>query len=210
MRRGGCFYGGGGDAFGGGGCSQHLPQAFVYASPSFQKVQYLGHTPSSVFIGGGTRGTSALSGGEVVSETQDPGFLYMEDFELMLMRACSTLAIGAPIFVPQDSKSSAGCVMFRFIVFLPSNARGLKLVAYGPESEEEKVARQEVSFAMLEKLVDASGKSICDYNYRVLGRMKQQMKDEMPQSMFERIRMLEEENAKLRHQVKMIEEMLAD
>nr|XP_029145697.1 uncharacterized protein LOC114924631 [Arachis hypogaea] len=175
MRRGGCFYGGGGNAFGGGGCSQHLPLASVYASPSSQKVQYLGHSPSSVFVGDDSRGTSASSGGEVVSETQDPGFLYVEDFELMLI-----------------------------------NARGLEFVAYGPESEEEKEARQEVSFAMLNKLVDASGKSICDYGNRVLDRMQHQMKDEMPQSMFEQIRMLEEENVELRHQVKMIEEMLGD
>ncbi|XLU80658.1 hypothetical protein S245_004101 [Arachis hypogaea] len=62
MRRGGCFYGGGGNAFGGGGCSQHLPLASVYASPSSQKVQYLGHSPSSVFVGDDSCGTSASSG----------------------------------------------------------------------------------------------------------------------------------------------------
>ncbi|XLS74461.1 hypothetical protein HN51_031326 [Arachis hypogaea] len=100
-------------------------------------------------------------------------FLHVEDIELLLMHACSSLGIRAPIFVCQENMSSEEAVRFVFTVVLPYNSRGLELVAHGPTSADVRMARQEVSFAMLEKMVAATGYGICDYNYRTVARMEE-------------------------------------
>ncbi|XLR38837.1 hypothetical protein S83_023497 [Arachis hypogaea] len=155
---------------------------------------------------------AATRGVEVCPMKEGP-FLQVEDMELLLMRACSTLGIGAPIFVCQENRSSEEAIRFAFTMVLPYNSRGLELVAHGPTSADVRVARQEVSFAMLEKIVAATGYSICDYNYRTVARMEErwrEIQDASLASMANRIRLLEEENADLRHQVEMINEMLEE
>ncbi|XP_057720164.1 uncharacterized protein LOC130934630 [Arachis stenosperma] len=107
-------------------------------------------------------------GGHAVFVTEVKDFLYEKDMELMLMRVCSSLRIGFPMFVPQHLESKDGQPMFGFIVFLPHNPRGMELVAHGLASTKERIARQEVSFTMLEKLLANTGYEIYDYNYRKL------------------------------------------
>ncbi|KAL4321372.1 hypothetical protein HN51_065863 [Arachis hypogaea] len=110
----------------------------------------------------------------VVGRLMNEGpFLHVEDMELLLMRACSSLHIGAPIFVFQENWSSEEVVHFAFTMVLPYNSRGLELVAHEPTLVDVQVARQEVSFAMLEKTVAAIGYSICDYNYHTVARMEE-------------------------------------
>ncbi|XLR34534.1 hypothetical protein HN51_043858 [Arachis hypogaea] len=140
-------------------------------------------------------------------------FLHVEDMELLLMRACSSLSIGAPIFICQEHMSSEEAVCFAFTMVLPYNSRGLELVAHEPTSADMRVAHQEVSFAMLEKMVAATGYSICDYNYRTVVLMQErwrEIQDASLASMAQRIHLLEEENADLQHQVEMINEMLEE
>ncbi|KAL4314676.1 hypothetical protein AHAS_Ahas15G0108900 [Arachis hypogaea] len=132
----------------------------------------------------------------------------------VVANACmSSLSIGAPIFVCQENRSSEEAVRFAFTVVLPYNSRSVELVAHGPTSADVLVARQEVSFAMLEKMVAATGYSICDYNYCTVARMQErwrEIQDASLASMAQRIRLLEEENADLQHQVEMINEMLEE
>ncbi|RYR19287.1 hypothetical protein Ahy_B03g064034 [Arachis hypogaea] len=66
-------------------------------------------------------------------------------------------------------------VLFGFTVVLPYNSRGIDLVAHGPLCYEKRVARQEVSFTMLDKILGAIGYSIHDYNDRILGRLKERL-----------------------------------
>ncbi|QHO34824.1 hypothetical protein HN51_028329 [Arachis hypogaea] len=62
-------------------------------------------------------------------------------------------------------------------------------------------------------MVAATGYSICDYNYRTVARMEEcwrEIQDASLASMAHRIRLLEEENTDLQHQVEMINEMLEE
>ncbi|KAL4373412.1 hypothetical protein AHAS_Ahas05G0079200 [Arachis hypogaea] len=107
------------------------------------------------------------------------------------------LRIGCPIFLSQETKPLDGVIRFGFTVVLPSNDRGLELVAHGPVSVNDHDAHQEASFVMLEKLISATGLPIRDYNYRIICRLKHERNDEKTKfvsSMAERIRQLEEEN----------------
>ncbi|KAL1330614.1 hypothetical protein HN51_047850 [Arachis hypogaea] len=103
--------------------------------------------------------------------------------------------------------------MFGFTVVLPHNFRGLELVAHGPIAHEERVARQEVAFNMLEKILSATGHTIRDYNYRILGRLEErlrQCREKEIQALEERLRCLEAENEELRKQVDMFMDMLEE
>ncbi|KAL4305686.1 hypothetical protein AHAS_Ahas16G0103100 [Arachis hypogaea] len=73
-----------------------------------------------------------------------------------------------PHFLSQETKPLDGVIRFGFTVVLPSNDRGLELVAHGPVSVNDHDARQEASFVMLEKLIYATGLAIHDYNYRII------------------------------------------
>ncbi|XLR19053.1 hypothetical protein S83_046965 [Arachis hypogaea] len=195
-----------------GDLGQDLPnliQLPVYGSPpSHETEDTRGSLSSSLDVRGGS--CDSWCRRRVMKEGP---FLNMEDMELLLMRACSSLSIGAPIFVCQEHWSSEEAVRFAFIVVLPYNSRGLELVAHGPTSANVRVARQEVSFAMLEKMVAAIGYSICDYNYRTVARMQERWREIQDASlapMAQRIRLLEEENADLQHQVETINEMLEE
>ncbi|RYR29318.1 hypothetical protein Ahy_B01g053687 [Arachis hypogaea] len=56
------------------------------------------------------------------------------------------------------------------------NDRGLDLVAHGPLCYEKRFACQEVSFTMVEKILFATGYTVSDYNYRILGCVTEQLK----------------------------------
>ncbi|QHO28520.1 uncharacterized protein DS421_7g217390 [Arachis hypogaea] len=192
-----------------GDLGQDLPNPIQlprYGSPpSHETEDTRGSSSTSLDVRGGSSNPFALGGGVEVCPMKEGPFLQVEDMELLLMRACSTLGIGAPIFVCQENRSSEEAIRFAFTMVLPYNSRGLELVAHGPTSADVRVARQEVSFAMLEKIVAATGYSICDYNYRTVARMEErwrEIQDASLASMANRIRLLEEENADLRHQVK--------
>ncbi|RYR34678.1 hypothetical protein Ahy_A10g049668 [Arachis hypogaea] len=115
--------------------------------------------------------------------------------------------------VAGEMKSRDGDVLFGFKVVLPQNGRGLDLFAHGPFCYEERFTRQEVSFAMVEKILSATGYNVSDYNYRILGRVTEQLNDakkEEVDRLNERIRVLEVENEDLRGQVEMFGEMLEE
>ncbi|RYQ95775.1 hypothetical protein Ahy_B08g091130 [Arachis hypogaea] len=140
----------------------------------------------------------------------DPGtdgrFVYVEDMDLMLMWACSFFQIGSPLFVPQEINTNDECVLFRFTVVLPHNSKCIDLVAHGPLCYEERIARQEVLFTMLDKILGATSYTVHDYNYRILGRLKERLKqsraDEVGR-LAAQIRILEKENEELLGQVEM-------
>ncbi|RYR17994.1 hypothetical protein Ahy_B03g062636 [Arachis hypogaea] len=155
-----------------------------------------------------------LDCGDSIKDTgTDDNFVYLEDMELMLMRACSSFQIGSPLFVPQEINTNDERVLFGFTVVLPHNSRGIDLVAHGPLCYEERVALQEVSFTMLDKILVATGYTIHDYNYRILGRVKESLNqsraDEVGR-LWERIRILEKENEELSGQIEMFGEMLEE
>ncbi|QHN81481.1 uncharacterized protein DS421_20g687240 [Arachis hypogaea] len=141
----------------------------------------------------------------------ESSFMHVEDMELMLMRACAFFHICVPIFVPQEVDSAGDNLLFGFTVFLPHNSKGLDLVAHGPLCYDERSARQEVSFTMVEKILSTTGYAVRDYNYRIVGRLTEQLnqvnKEEFDR-LNERIRSLEIENEDLRGQVEMFGEML--
>ncbi|XP_072052569.1 uncharacterized protein [Arachis hypogaea] len=200
----------GGECSRGRESSKPLLEGPSYGSPLSHKVSELYVSSSSGLLGSGSGGTKALSRGHAVSITEVKDFLYEEDMELMHMRVCSSLQIGVPMFVPQHLESKDGQPMFGFTVFLSHNPRGMELVAHGLASTEERIARQEVSFTMLEKLLANTGYRIYDYNYRKLVLMQEQHGQQMSDNncLSQRIRQLEEENAELRSQVQLIEDML--
>ncbi|QHN83300.1 uncharacterized protein DS421_20g703580 [Arachis hypogaea] len=149
----------------------------------------------------------------IVTIGAEQPFLLVEFMEMMLMRACSMLRIGCPIFLAQETKALDSVIRFGYTVVLPSNDRGLELVAHGPVSVNDHDARQEVSFVMLEKLMSTTGLAICDYNYRIICRLKHERNEEntkVMSSLSERIRQLEEENADLKRQVEMFEELVEE
>ncbi|XP_020972833.1 uncharacterized protein LOC110269383 [Arachis ipaensis] len=200
-----------------GDLGQDLPnpiQLPVYGSPpSHETEDTHGSSSNSLDVRGGSSNSYALVGGVEGCPMKEGPFLHVEDMELLLMRACSSLGIGAPIFICQENRSSEEAVRFAFTVVLPYNSRGLELVAHGPTSADVRVARQEVSFAMLEKMVAATGYSICDYNYHTVARMEErwrEIQDASLSSVAHWIHLLKEENADLQHQVEMINEMLEE
>ncbi|MED6187084.1 hypothetical protein PIB30_072987 [Stylosanthes scabra] len=115
--------------------------------------------------GGGASGIDSAEGTNV--------FLHMEDMELMLHRACRSLLVGALVFEPVITKGSNGSMIYEFMVFLLRNERGLEIGVYGPHSMNERVARQEASFLLMKKVVEAPIMGIYDYNHRSFGRQQQ-------------------------------------
>ncbi|MED6136782.1 hypothetical protein PIB30_059027 [Stylosanthes scabra] len=182
----------------------------------------LGGHPS---VGGGSSGAGSSRGGSGGSASRtgeaecrvwldprpDAAFMHVEDMELMLWRACAFFGIGAPIFLPQAARETSKGVGFGFIVLLPHNDRGLDFVAYRPVVGDERVARQEAAFGMLEKILVAMDHTICDFNHRMIGRFRQSYnheREEEVESMQRRIRELEALNEDPKKQIEMIEEML--
>ncbi|RYR35767.1 hypothetical protein Ahy_A10g050884 [Arachis hypogaea] len=103
------------------------------------------------------------------------------------------------------------CVLFRFTVVLSHNSRGIDLVAHSPLCYEERVARQKVLFTMLDKILGATGYTIHDYNYCILGRLKERLNQaDKVGRLTERIRIPEKENEELSRQVEMFGEMLEE
>ncbi|KAL4365418.1 hypothetical protein AHAS_Ahas07G0104100 [Arachis hypogaea] len=150
-------------------------------------------------------------GHTVIEPVTESSFMHVEDMELMLMRACAFFHIGVPIFVPQEVDTADENLLFGFTVFLPHNSKGLDLLAHGPLCYEERSARQEVSFTMVEKILSTTGYAVRDYNYRVLGCLTEQLNQvnkEEVDKLNERIRSLEIENEDLRGQVEIFGEML--
>ncbi|QHO16805.1 Ribonuclease [Arachis hypogaea] len=104
-------------------------------------------------------------------------------------------------------------VLFGFTVVLPHNGIGLDLMGHGSLCYEERVARQEVSFTMLDMIFGAIGYTIHDYNYHILGRVKERMnrsRVDRVGRLTERICILEMENEELSGQVEMFGEMLEE
>ncbi|KAL4365092.1 hypothetical protein AHAS_Ahas07G0071500 [Arachis hypogaea] len=193
-----------------------LEGAFCSLPSSQQGCSGVVAATSEHCVGGvksGGDGDHTELGRVVVAPVKESAFMHVEDMELMLMRTCSFFGIGPPVFVPQDMKSRDGDVLFGFTVVLPQNDRGLDLVAHGPLCYEERFARQEVSFAMVEKILSATGYTVSDYNYHILGRVTEQLNDakkEEVDRLNERIHVLEVENEDLRGQVEMFGEMLEE
>ncbi|QHO59426.1 Ribonuclease [Arachis hypogaea] len=179
---------------------------------SSQKVSSVVMAAENLDCGDGSGGSNP-TGVTVEDMGTDDRFVYLEDMELMLMRACSFLQIGSPLFVPQEINTNDERVMFGFTVVLPHNSRGIDLVAHGPLCYEERVARQEVSFTMLDKILVATGYTIHDYNYRILSRVKESLNQSRAEEvgrLWERIRILEKENEELSGQIEMFGEMLEE
>ncbi|MED6106699.1 hypothetical protein PIB30_006643 [Stylosanthes scabra] len=141
---------------------------------------------------------------------RNAGFVHVEDMELLLHRACGNLLVGSPVFDPSLTQVEDGSVIYEFAVYLPRNERGLELVAHGPQSFDERTARQEASFALLEKVVAVTGLGICDYTYRTLGQ-RQQINVEVTEGsagrLLQRVLELEDKNKELEDQLKAFQSM---
>ncbi|MED6199259.1 hypothetical protein PIB30_074219 [Stylosanthes scabra] len=128
--------------------------------------------------GGGAGGSATTTAGGAharawLDPMLDAAFMHVEDMELILWHACTFFRIGAPIFLPQAARESSQNVVFGFTIILPHNKRGLDFVVYGPVVADERVARQEAAFGMLEKILVATEHTICDFNHRMIGRFRQ-------------------------------------
>ncbi|RYQ95774.1 hypothetical protein Ahy_B08g091129 [Arachis hypogaea] len=154
--------------------SRLLEGAFC-SLPSCQKVSSVLMAADNLDSGDGS-GDRNLTGVTVADPGTDGRFVYVEDMELMLMRACSFFQIGSPLFVPQEINTNDERVLVGFTVVLPHNSRGIDLVAHGPLCYEEHVARQEVSFTMVDKILGATGYTVHDYNYHILHWLKERLK----------------------------------
>ncbi|MED6142901.1 hypothetical protein PIB30_001668 [Stylosanthes scabra] len=81
-----------------------------------------------------------------------PNF-YVDEMEMMLFSACNFFGIGSPIFLSQQCGTNLERIRFMYSFVLPPNDQGLELIAYGPPTTDERIARQEASFLLLEKLL---------------------------------------------------------
>ncbi|XLR61404.1 hypothetical protein S83_012076, partial [Arachis hypogaea] len=119
-----------------GRLGQDLPhpiQPLVYGSPPSHEIEDTrGSLSTSLDVRNGNGNSYAVGGGVVGRLMKEGPFLHVEDMELLLMRACSSLDVRAPIFVFQENKSSEEVIRFAFTVVLPYNSRGLELVAHKP------------------------------------------------------------------------------
>ncbi|RYR33602.1 hypothetical protein Ahy_A10g048212 [Arachis hypogaea] len=141
------------------------------------------------------------------------GFHDLSEALAWLRSAASPPAHQPTPHVQPEINSNDERVLFGFTVVLPHNGIGLDLMGHGSLCYEERVARQEVSFTMLDMIFGAIGYTIHDYNYHILGRVKERMnrsRVDRVGRLTERICILEMENEELSGQVEMFGEMLEE
>ena len=63
----------------------------------------------------------------------------------------------------------------RYIVTVPNNSLGKRLLVFGRWAENELDAREDASFAMLSQLVDSTGFKIMDFNYWNVSRAEERL-----------------------------------
>ncbi|MED6144310.1 hypothetical protein PIB30_014658 [Stylosanthes scabra] len=185
--------------------------AITQASQRLELMRQGGSSAS--FVGGSSSNNS--DGSERGRE--DPRFpnegpvMHMEDMELMLMRACAFFGVGPAMFVPQEITHGENDIVFGFTVILPNNERRQELVAHGTRSTDETAARQDAAFVMLEKLLSATGYTICDYTHRIIRRVQEPNRNQLVEqiaALENRLRQLQLENTDLKEQISFFQEIL--
>ncbi|XP_057741046.1 uncharacterized protein LOC130958135 [Arachis stenosperma] len=142
---------------------------------------------------------------------QAEDFLYVENMEMLLARLCSSLGVGHPLFYRRETTDPDNGPQVGFAVVLPANPLGLAITAEGELSTSEADAREDAAFRGIEGVLNATGKKILDYNYRVVMRVQRQLQDLRRQSAcrdLDRIYQLERENAILKAQIALFNDML--
>ncbi|MED6127731.1 hypothetical protein PIB30_090920 [Stylosanthes scabra] len=111
----------------------------------------------------------------------------------------------------QEITQGENGIVFGFSVILANNQRGLELVAHGTRSTDETAARQYAAFVMLEKLLSATGYTICDYTHRIIRRVQEPNRNllvEQLANLEDHLRQLQIENTDLKEQIYFFQEIL--
>ncbi|MED6215695.1 hypothetical protein PIB30_000701 [Stylosanthes scabra] len=124
--------------------------------------------------GGNPKGKKTV---ETEPEPEKRGLIIEEEMEFYLLRVCTKLHYGSPKFERYAYLSQHGDQHYRFSAKLVCEEAGIKLEAHGCFSPNEEVARDDAAYNLLEMLLRCTGYSICDYNYRQVYALKQQLED---------------------------------
>ncbi|MED6188219.1 hypothetical protein PIB30_084017 [Stylosanthes scabra] len=136
---------------------------------------------------------------ETTSSSKKDGmrFVLEEDMVHMLGRCCSALKIPEPYFYRRETRCRNGESGVAVATSLPENNRGLEITTFGGVFSDEGEPMQDAAFKLLEKLLEAEGLAIRDFNYRIVERNQAKIfalnrRLEMPIN--EQVRELETEN----------------
>ncbi|RYR38333.1 hypothetical protein Ahy_A09g043360 [Arachis hypogaea] len=148
---------------------------------------------------------------ESVGACQADDFLYVENIEILLARVCASTGVGPPLFYRRETNVPDKGPLVGFAVVLPSNPLGLAITAEGELSTSENDAREDAAFRGIEGVLNATGKKILDYNYRMVMRVQRQLEDLRHHHTYrdrDRMYQLEMENATLKDQVALFNNMV--
>ncbi|MED6149410.1 hypothetical protein PIB30_062150 [Stylosanthes scabra] len=96
---------------------------------------------------------------------------------LYLLRVCTKLHLGSPRFERNVFLSQEGEQHYRFRVRLVCEEEGINLEAHGCFNADEGTARDDAAYTLLEMLLMRTGHSICNYNYRRMCVLQQQLEE---------------------------------
>ncbi|KAL4305994.1 hypothetical protein HN51_039946 [Arachis hypogaea] len=149
-------------------------------------------------------------GPNIVPETCSNKFVLVEDMEVYLIRVCCQLKLDYPVFNRQEFFFDSGELLHGYWVTLQSQQRDINWIVEGRFSPDEGNARQDASFKMLGKVLSLVGKEIHNYNYRIVVGLRvrvEELEQQLSKPAYQRIRGLEQENQKLKSDLKKFNEL---
>ncbi|MED6152440.1 hypothetical protein PIB30_092118 [Stylosanthes scabra] len=173
-------------------------------------MESVGGSSSSAADQGSTQGhtetydSNTSEGEEYVDVTQEGGVLITEDMEVCLMRACTKLQVGCPVFEIRERYSYGGHHTVAYKVDLRCSTKDVELEVHGSFFPEEKEARQDACFRILEKLLVCTGKKIVDYSYRAMMAARREineLRSQLATPLIQRLQEVERERDQLKEEL---------
>ncbi|MED6120543.1 hypothetical protein PIB30_021706 [Stylosanthes scabra] len=121
--------------------------------------------------GGNTKGKTLV---ETVAEPERGALIIEEQMELYLLRVCSKLHLGSPK-QRYEYHSQDGEQHYRYSAKLVCEEAGINVEAHGCFSSNEDHARDDAAYSLLEMVLRRKGYYVCDYNYRHMCALQQQL-----------------------------------
>ncbi|MED6146059.1 hypothetical protein PIB30_030976 [Stylosanthes scabra] len=109
-----------------------------------------------------------VEGGDFVKGTQDGDIMIAEDMEVYLVRVCTKLRVGCPLFEFRKSYLCGGVHTVAYSASLQCPEKGVELEVHDSFFMDEQQAQQDACFRLLQQLLSTKGKTIMDFNHRLL------------------------------------------
>ncbi|MED6117376.1 hypothetical protein PIB30_109453 [Stylosanthes scabra] len=132
------------------------------------------------------------------------GLVIEEDMEFYLLRVCTKLQLGSPRFERSVYYSQEGEPHYKFLVSLVCEEADISLKTSGCFSAAEGHARDDAAYTLLDMLLMKTGHSICDFNYRrvcVLQQQLEELQGSQGNQLARRLREKEAECARLNEEI---------